>query len=295
MGKSYIQKFTFSELPLHGAYVELTHVWQTISSQKEYPYGLLQLLGELLVANILLTTNLKLKGKIIAQIQNNPKFDLVVSECSDDLKVRATAKYEASIHSNNQVNYNDCISFGNLVINIDSNSDGNLYQSVVALSGCVLDEVLTKYMLQSEQLRTRFFIAYSKDRVVGFMLQQLPDQIGDYTDDIDRVFMLVDTLKYNELLSCEINVILGRLFNEDNIVLYDGSPIKFGCTCGIQRVTSMLRNLGYLEALSIIHDEGAITVTCDFCNTVYSFSEIDVQNMFNNLPVDIECVSPEIH
>lgn len=295
MGKSFIRRFTFDRLPIHGACVELTDEWETIAAQKEYPDGIKQVLGELIAANVLLTTNIKLKGKIIAQIQDNPKVDLIVSECSHDLKIRGTARYSTSAHQDTQVSYKDCVHKGSLVISIDSNADGKVYQSVVGLTGYDLEEILTEYMIQSEQLRTVFFIAYSENKIVGFMLQQLPDNNNVYTDDIDRVFMLAETLKHSELLHYDINVILKRLFNEDDVVLYNTHEVEFRCTCSRERVTNMLRGLGLEEATSIIADEGAITVTCDFCNTVYSFNEQDVQDMFNTLHLDIECVSKEIH
>lgn len=295
MGNSFVQRFIFDKLPIRGACVDLTDVWQTIAAQKEYTTGIRQVLGELMAANILMMSNVKLHGKIIAQIQDNPKLDLVVSECDHDMHVRATAKFERSVHEDNQVNYNDCIKQGTLVISIDSNNDGKVYQSVVALAGHDLSQVLTEYMLQSEQLRTLFVIAYSESRVVGFMLQQLPDQAGLHDDDINRIFMLADTLTQSELLHYDLNNILHRLFNEDDIVLFDVQKVQFKCTCGRERVSNMLRSLGQEEALSIIADEGSITVTCDFCNTVYSFNEQDVQDMFSTLCVDIECISQEIH
>lgn len=295
MGNSFVQRFIFDKLPIRGACVDLTDVWQTIAVQKEYTTGIRQVLGELMAANILMMSNVKLHGKIIAQIQDNPKLDLVVSECDHDMHVRATAKFERSVHEDSQVNYNDCIKQGTLVISIDSNNDGKVYQSVVALAGHDLGQVLTEYMLQSEQLRTLFVIAYSENRIVGFMLQQLPDQAGLHEDDINRIFMLADTLTQNELQHYDLNNILHRLFNEDDIVLFDAQKVQFKCTCGRERVTNMLRSLGQEEALSIIADEGSITVTCDFCNTVYSFNEQDVQDMFSTLCVDIECISQEIH
>ena len=295
MGNSFVQKFIFDKLPIRGAYVDLTDVWQTIAAQKEYTTGIRQVLGELMAANILMMSNVKLHGKIIAQIQDNPKLDLVVSECDHDMHVRATAKFERSIHEDNQVNYTDCIKHGTLVISIDSNNDGKIYQSVVALAGHDLSQVLTEYMLQSEQLRALFVIGYSETRVVGFMLQQLPDQGGMHNDEINRIFMLAETLTQGELLHYELNNILHRLFNEDDIVLFDAQKVQFKCTCGRERVSSMLRSLGQEEALSIIAEEGSITVTCDFCNTVYSFNEQDVRDMFSTLCVDIECVSQEIH
>lgn len=295
MAKSFVRRFMFDKLPIHGACVELTDVWQTIASQKEYPDGIKQVLGELLASNILLTTNIKLKGKIIAQIQDNPKLDLVVSECSNDLKVRATAKFSNSIHQDNQVSYADCVVHGSLVISIDSNADGKLYQSVVALNGYNLEEILTEYMIQSEQLRTIFVIAYSEAKVVGFMLQQLPDKSGGLAEEVNRVFFLSETLKHSELLHDDLSVLLKRLFDEDDIILYDPHEVEFKCTCSRIRVTNMLRGLGKEEALGIIADEGQISVTCDFCNTIYAFDENDVEDMFSSLGIDIECISKELH
>ncbi|MBP9742968.1 MAG: Hsp33 family molecular chaperone HslO [Burkholderiales bacterium] len=293
MAGSFVRKFAFDQLPLHGAFVELTDVWHKISTQKEYPEGIKQVVGELLAANILLTTNIKLDGKIIAQIQGNPKLDLIVSECNNDLKVRATAKFATSIHQDNQVSYMDCMHEGSLVITIDSNSAGKMYQSVVALTGHALDEVLTEYMLQSEQLRTVFFIAYSKKKIVGFMLQKLPDPEEIYNDDIERIFYLAQTIKYHELLITENSALLKQLFSEDDIILFDAKPVQFSCSCGHNRVVNIIRSLGLEEAQSIIADEGMIKVTCDFCNSVYVFTEADILHMFNNLALDLECISSE--
>ena len=295
MAKSFVRKFIFENLPIHGAFVELTDAWNVIAAQKEYPDGIKQLLGELLAANVLLTTNIKLDGKIIAQIQDNPKIDLLVSECTNELTVRATSKFSETVHEDNQISYNNCIEVGTLVISIDSNSDGKLYQSVVSLNGQNIEEILTEYMLQSEQLRTVFVIAYSSEKVVGFMLRQLPDTAKLMEDEIDRVLFLAKTLKHTELMKDEISVILNRLFDEDDVILYEPEEVEFSCTCSRERVSNMLRSLGKEEALSIIADEGAINVTCDFCNTVYSFDNQDVEDMFKNLCIDVECVSQEVH
>lgn len=295
MAGSFVHRFAFDQLPLHGAFVELTDVWCNIATQKVYPEGIKRVVGELLAANILLTTNLKLDGKIIAQIQDNPKLDLVVSECSNDLKVRATAKFSSSVHQDSQLSYMDCMRDGSLVITIDSNTSGKMYQSVVALAGYTLDEVLTEYMLQSEQLRTVFIIAYSEKKVVGFMLQKLPDPEEVYNDDIERIFHLAQTIQHHELLVTENSALLKRLFSEDDIILFDAKPVQFSCSCGHNRVVNIIRSLGLEEAQSIIADEGVIKITCDFCNSVYVFTEMDILYMFSNLALDLECISSELN
>lgn len=293
--KSFMRRFIFDKLPLRGVYVVLSDVWTTIVEQKEYPDSIKQILGELLSANVLMTSNLKLKGKITVQIQDNPKLDLVVSECSNDLIVRATAKFSKSIHEDNQISYLDCLAKGALVISIDSKGDGKLYQSVIALPGLDLSEVLNEYMLQSEQLKSIFILACSEDKVVGFMLQQLPDHAGNYIDDINRIFMLANTLTKGELMHEDIVLILHKLFNEDDIVLYEPHPVKFSCTCSRAKVSNMLRSIGKEEAHSIILEQGKIEVTCDFCNTNYIFDINDVNNIFSMLCVDMESISQEIH
>lgn len=294
MSHSFLQKFIFDKLPIRGAYVVLDDVWQTISKQKEYPDGIRRVLGEMLIANILLTSHLKLNGKMITQIQDNPKLDLVVSECNNLFDVRATAKFSTSAHADNQVSYADCLANGSLVISIDSERDGKVYQSVVALSGLDVSAMIEEYMLQSEQLKSMFMITYAENKIVAFMLQQLPDHAGVYADDIERIFMLANTLSRQELTHDSLELLLNKLF-EDDIVIFDAYPINFRCSCSREKVSNMLRSLGKEEAHSIIKEQGSIEVTCDFCNTVYKFNTADVDMIFSNIAIDMETISNAIH
>ena len=40
---------------------------------------------------------------------------------------------------------------------------------------------------------------------------------------------------------------------------------------------------------------GVIEVSCDYCNTKYSYYEDDIDNIFTTLTIDIENVSNEVH
>lgn len=292
--KSYIQKFMFEKLPVKGALVVLDDCWQKISSQQVYPEGLKQLLGELLAANVLITANLKLDGKVICQIQDNPHFQLVVSECSSKLTVRATAKYTATEEA--LLNYGDYLDKGRLVVSIDSTNEGNLYQSIIAFNGTGVAEILNNYMLQSEQLKSWFLIAYNESRIVGLMLQQLPDMHKNLTDEVDRIFMLGETLTLGELSELPLEQIIYRLFNEDNVVIYPEHQIEFACTCSYQRVSEILRDLGKDELNSMISEQGSIVVDCDYCNAKYRFSREELQQFVLQLSLDeIAPISKEIH
>jgi molecular chaperone Hsp33 len=294
---SFVQRFLFEDLPFRGAFVVLSDVWHTIAKQKEYPDGLREFLGEFLAGNILMTANIKLNGKITVQIQDNSKLDLIVSECTNDLHVRATAKFTKSAAEDTQIQYKDCLDGGNLVISIEAEQEGRLYQSIVALSkNESLAELLNKYMLQSEQLSSIFIFVYTDDKIVGFMLQQMPDQTDDLASDIKRIFDLANTLDKGELLDEEVPKVLHNLFNEDDIILFAPEEVNFRCTCSREKVTNMLRGLGKNEADNIILEEEIIKVNCDFCNTSYVYDKEDVNMIFSDLLyTDMESISKSFH
>ncbi|RTK93515.1 MAG: Hsp33 family molecular chaperone HslO [Neisseriaceae bacterium] len=281
---SFLQKFIFDKLPVKGSFVNLTDVWQKISQQQAYPTSMNQLVGELLVANILLTSNLKLDGKVICQIQNSEFFRLVVSECSSKLETRATAKFDAV--SMASTDYTTLLSSGSLVVSIDSHGDGQLYQSIIAFNGNHIDEILNNYMTQSEQLRSLFIIAFSENQVSGFMLQQLPDVHSMHTDEIDRIFMLAETLTKSELLHNDSETILYKLFHEDDVRILDAHNICFKCTCNKLRISEILCNLGKQELEDMIREQGDISVNCEYCNSKYDFSKSNLEELVLQISLD---------
>ena len=137
MKLNFIKKFLFDKIPIRGAYLELDSTWAIVKNQKDYPDGIKQVLGELIAVNILLSTNLKIKGKIATQIQNSETIDFIVSECkidSSNIFIRATAKYSNAITQDMQMSYQQCVAKGHLVVSIDLDNDKRIYQSIIAMT-----------------------------------------------------------------------------------------------------------------------------------------------------------------
>ena len=88
------------------------------------------------------------------------------------------------------------------------------------------------------------------------------------------------TLGGDELLACEPQELLRRLFGAHDIRLFDGESVHFECRCSRERVASMLRGLGQAEVDSIIAEQGAVSVTCEFCQRPYRFDVVDAQRLF---------------
>ena len=49
------------------------------------------------------------------------------------------------------------------------------------------------------------------------------------------------------------------------------------------RVANVLRSLGVDEVRSVIAEQGACTVTCEFCQKPYKFDAIDVEHLFDQV------------
>ena len=68
----------FDDFPVRGLHVNLQDVWQHIVSRKHYPIAIRRALGELLAAGSLLSSNLKLDGTLIVQVQGKGILKMLV-------------------------------------------------------------------------------------------------------------------------------------------------------------------------------------------------------------------------
>ncbi|HYC10485.1 MAG TPA: Hsp33 family molecular chaperone HslO, partial [Steroidobacteraceae bacterium] len=62
--------------------------------------------------------------------------------------------------------------------------------------------------------------------------------------------------------------------------------------CSQGRVAALLRALGPEEVRDVLREQGAVTVTCEFCHRPYRFDPIDVEVLFSEGPSG---GSPAIH
>ena len=96
-----------------------------------------------------------------------------------------------------------------------------------------------------------------------------------------RVQLIGETLTPEELRTLADVEILHRLFNEDDVRLFEPAPVYFRCRCSRERVGGMLQGLGEAETRSVLAERGEVEVRCDFCNRAYVFDSVDVAHLFN--------------
>ncbi|MDP1595342.1 MAG: Hsp33 family molecular chaperone HslO [Methylotenera sp.] len=278
-----LQRFVFENTPVRGNLVNLTSTFQLALNKQSLPSGLRQALGELMAASALLTATLKMNGSLVLQIQSKGLLKLLVVECNSDFGIRATAKWTGEV--NDQQSLFDLIEHGQFMITLDPKDGGQAYQGIVPLEGDSISAILENYMLRSEQIDTKIWLCCDGNSAAGMLLQKLPDTMNQITQnqehsdhDLDtwnRVGHLASTITDDELLNLPTETLLKRLFNEEDIRLFEASHTAFFCSCSRESVANMLRMLGPDELSSIIEEQGQIEVNCDFCNTHYKFDKID--------------------
>jgi molecular chaperone Hsp33 len=271
-----LSRFIFENAPIRGETVRLQSTWNAVLERHDYPPLLLSVLGELMAASALLTATLKLNGSMIMQIQGNGPVSLLVVECKGDMSLRATAKWEGE---HLQGTLKDLVGDGRFVITLDPRDGKQAYQGIVPLEGESVAEILQNYMTRSEQLETRLWLTANDDTAAGMLLQKLPDQPEQDEDAWNRVCQLADTVKPSEL-RMDTETLLHRLFNEEDLRLFDPQPVSFHCGCSRDGVSRVLRMLGKEEVHSILEERGSIEVHCEFCNQRYSFDVIDTEQVF---------------
>jgi molecular chaperone Hsp33 len=273
------RRFLFEDMDLRGELVQLEGTLADIEARHSYPGGVRALLGEFVTAAVLLASTLKFRGTLTVQARSPAQVPLIMAECSSTLEVRAIARGAGDARGES---FDELLGGGQLVLTVTPER-GRRYQGIVPLEGNSLASCLDRYFEQSEQLHTRVFIACSGDRSAGLLLQQLPTQrVLDPAlreEHWQRISLLAGTLSDEELLQLGQQELLGRLFHEETLRLFNMEPVRFSCSCSEERTLAALATIGQAEIDSILAEQGSVTMDCEFCNQRYVFSEAALSNL----------------
>jgi len=294
--KDTLQKFIFENAAVRGELVDISVTWREVLSRHEYPTAVKKLLGEMVAATALLSANLKFNGSIVMQIHGDGPVRLLVVECDADLHLRATAKLAPEFAIAEDATLPQLLNAhgkGRFVITLDplEKVPGQQpYQGVVPLTGDSVAVVIENYMLRSEQLDTKLWLAADDQVARGMLLQKLPHHGGtaeqqalteeEALETWNRALALGGTLKEEELLSTTIDVLIQRLFWEETIRVFDPMHPAFHCTCTRDKVGNMLKMLGRDEVESVLAEHGSVGVNCDFCGLHYEYDKVDCAQLF---------------
>ena len=272
-------RFIFDQMPIRGLHVQAQEVWQHIVARKNYPVAIRRALGELLASGALLSSNLKIDGTLIMQVQGRGILKMLVVEATSEHTLRATARWDETAVIADDSDLTQLLGDDGVFVLTVQPKNSEPWQGVVPLEGSSIAEMLMNYMARSEQLETRIMLVADDQQIGGLLLQRLPEETQD-DDAWQHICTLADTLTAAELLNLDAQNVLYRLFHETPPRVFPAENLEFACTCSRGKVSDMLLLLGGEEVGSVVAEEGSITVDCDFCHEQYTFDEQDVHALF---------------
>lgn len=282
-----LRRFLFEDAPLRGHWVRLSRAWRDAREHQHLPPPAMRLLGESLAASTLIAASLKFRGTLTLQLLGSTgAVGMLVAQATDARTLRGVA-HVADDAAQRGEDFHDQIDGGRLVVSVEQGEGVAPWQGIVPLDGASLAACLAHYFEVSEQLPTVIVLAADAEAAGGLLLQKLPapaaqgEAAGAGAQDIwEEAVALLATLGPDELLATPPELLLRRLFAEHNLRLLEGEPVRFACRCDRERVAALLRGLGRGEVDSILAEQGAVTVTCEFCQRPYRFDAVDAARLF---------------
>lgn len=103
--------------------------------------------------------------------------------------------------------------------------------------------------------------------------------------------MLAETVTEKELMTLRSDEILYRLFNEDQVRVFDFEPVVFMCSCSTVKVENTLLSLGRHALEEILQERDEIIVDCEFCNQKYQYDKVDIERVLRGVENPVQNIS----
>jgi len=299
-----ILPFAVEALDVRGRILRLGPAMDAILNRHDYPHAVSRLLGEATALAVLLGSSLKFEGRFQLQTKSDGLVDMLVVDFDLPDSVRAYARFDReAVLAAGELSPAQLLGKGHLGFTIDQGPQMSRYQGIVALDGQGLEEAAHLYFRQSEQIPTRVRLAVGEVmphgggakpawRAGGILVQFIPTSpdrmrqadlhpgdapegaeilTGGEDDAWVEARSLAETVEDHELVDPMLTSeeLLFRLFHERGVKVFEDQGVAERCRCSRGRILTMLRSFTPEERRSMVGDDGAVGVTCEFCSTRY--------------------------
>jgi len=308
--------FQLDRADIRGRVGRLDSVLETILGQHDYPPAVAALVAEAALITALIGQTIRLRWRLSLQIRGDGPVRLIATdyfgptEEGQPARMRAYAGYDGEALAGLAPGTGPFGLLGQGVfgILIDQGPGNAPYQGITPIAGDSLADCAETYFAQSEQLPTRFALAMGEAvepggaahwRGGGVLLQHMPRASGaasggatgpdgllapeDVLQGVDaenwrRAVMLLETVEATELIGPHVGTeqLLLRLFSDEEPRVYEAQPVRFGCTCGPEKVVATLASYPAEDIAALTTPEGKVTADCQFCGAHYEFDPAEL-------------------
>lgn len=157
--------------------------------------------------------------------------------------------------------------------------------STQLVSGEIAED-LTAYMLESEQIPAACGLGVLIDTDLsvkaagGFIVQLMPGAPEQYIDILEENIFMMDQLT-TILAEDGLEEVFSQVLKGMEYHLVQEDEVEYRCYCSRERVQEAVAGVGKAELEDMISCGETISVSCQFCDTVYEFTPDDLKNILD--------------
>ena len=294
-----VQPFHLHAKPVRGRLVRLGPLADALLTRHDNHPAVARLLGEALALAAGLAAALKFRGSFSVQAKGDGAVPMLLADCTDAGALRGYARVEGDrfgalleAAAPEVPGAGALLGSGYLAFSCDQGPEMERYQGIVSIEGGSLAEMAGHYFQTSEQLRTHLQLACAQTpngwRAAALILERVapeggiagPEMDADDAEDAWRTALaLAGTLTDGELLDDVLPgaELLRRLFHAEGLAMDRPRAVAYGCRCSRARLAGVLSGFGVGDLDHMAQDDGAITMTCEFCNVAFRFDRAEVR------------------
>ncbi len=250
-------------------------------------------LGRVLTGTLLLAASLKEFDRLTVKIEADGAVEGIVAEAIADGKVRGYVKnpeVDLPVREDGKIDVAGIVGKGMFYVIRESGFDVGSYNqpyigSVPIESGEIAED-FAFYLMKSEQIPSAVLLGVllqPEEPYVtcagGVMIQMLPTANPNIAvmieDTIIQAPQLTTAIKEGATAEDLLKIMLGIIEYE----ILGEKEVKFECNCSFERAVELISSLGKTEVQSMLEEDKGATMTCGFCNEVYTLDEHDLRKM----------------
>ena len=250
-------------------------------------------LGRVLTGTLLLASGQKELDRLTVKIEAEGAVEGITAEAGADGNVRGYVKNpnaELPPKDNGKFDVAGIIGKGMFYVIRETGYDIGLYRkpyvgSVPIVSGEIAED-FAYYLAKSEQIPSAVLLGVLLQkqepfvRASGGVIIQMMPGANEHI-----ITMIEDTISHAPHITTVINEgataqdLVKLALGVIDFEILEEKEISFECNCSFDRAVSLIGSLGHEEVAAMLKEDKGATMTCGFCNEIYTLGEADLQKM----------------
>lgn len=163
------------------------------------------------------------------------------------------------------------------------------YNSELPLTTSEVAEDLTYYFAKSEQVPSAVALGvlidkdYTVKQAGGFIIQLMPFAEESVISLLEKKIATITSVTALLEKGYSPEQLLEQVISDFSIEIVDRIVPAYSCNCSKDRVSKALISVGKRELSSMVQEGKNIEVNCHFCNTNYTFTPAELQELIKHI------------